>query len=169
MVQLSHPYLTTGKTIALTILFLHLFAMMGPDAMIFVFWMLSFKPVFSLSSLTLIRKLFSSSSRCAIKVVASVYLKLLIFLLAILIPACDSCSPTFHVIYSTYKLNKQGDNIQLWHTPFPILNQYIVTCPALTVASWLAYRFLRRWIWWSGIPISKNFSQFDVIYTVKRL
>ena len=37
MVQLSHPYLTTGKTIALTILFLHLFAMMGLDAMVFVF------------------------------------------------------------------------------------------------------------------------------------
>ena len=153
MVQLSHPYLTTGKTIALTILFLHLFAMMGPDAMIFVFWMLSFKPVFSLSSLTLIRKLFSSSSRCAIKVVASVYLKLLIFLLAILIPACDSCSPTFHVIYSTYKLNKQGDNIQLWHTPFPILNQSIVPWLFLTVASWPVYRLIRRQVRWSGTLI----------------
>ena len=34
---------------------------MGPDAMILVFWMLSFKPTFSLSSFTLIKKLFSSS------------------------------------------------------------------------------------------------------------
>ena len=34
---------------------------LGPDAMILVFWMLSFKPAFSLSSFTLIKKLFSSS------------------------------------------------------------------------------------------------------------
>ena len=31
---------------------------MGPDAMIFVFWMLSFKPTFSLSSFTFIKRLF---------------------------------------------------------------------------------------------------------------
>ena len=34
---------------------------MGPDAMIFVFWMLRLKPAFSLSSFTFIRRLFSSS------------------------------------------------------------------------------------------------------------
>ena len=34
---------------------------MGPDAMILVFWMLSFKPTFSLSSFTFIGRLFSSS------------------------------------------------------------------------------------------------------------
>ena len=71
------------------------------------------------------------------------------------------------MMYSAYKLNKQGDNIQPWHTPFPILNQSIVPCPVLTVASWPAYRFLRRQIRWSGIPISKNFPQFVVIHTVK--
>ena len=32
---------------------------MGPDAMIFVFWMLSFKPTFSLSSFTFIKRLFT--------------------------------------------------------------------------------------------------------------
>ena len=69
------------------------------------------------------------------------YLRLLIFLLAILIPACDSSSPEFHMIYSAYK---QGDNIQPWCTPFLILNQSVVPCLVLTVASWLAYRFLRR-------------------------
>ena len=42
-----------------------------------------------------IKKLFSSSSLSAIKVVSSTYLKLLIFLLAVLIPACDLCSPAF--------------------------------------------------------------------------
>ena len=53
---------------------------MGPDAMIFVFWMLSFKPTFSLSSYIFIKRLFSSSSLSAIKVVSSAYLRLLIFL-----------------------------------------------------------------------------------------
>ena len=34
---------------------------MGPDAMILVYWMLSFKPAFSLSSFTFIKKLLSCS------------------------------------------------------------------------------------------------------------
>ena len=49
------------------------------------------------------------------------YLRLLIFLLTILISACDSSSLTFHM-FSAYKLNKQGDSIQSWHIPFQILN-----------------------------------------------
>ena len=116
MVQLSYQYMTTGKTIALTvwtfvskvmsllfnklsrfvIVFFprskHLLSswlqspstvilgskkiksatvstvspsvcheVTGPDAMILLFWMLSFKPGFSLSSFTLIKRLFSSS------------------------------------------------------------------------------------------------------------
>ena len=40
---------------------------MGPVAMIFVFWMLSFKPGFSLSSFTCIKRLFSSSLLSAIR------------------------------------------------------------------------------------------------------
>ena len=89
---------------------------MGPDAMILVFWMLSFKPTFSLSSF--IKKLFSSSSLSAIRVVSSAYLRLLMFLPAVLIPACASSSPVFLMMYSAYNWNKQGDNIQPWHTPF---------------------------------------------------
>ena len=140
IVQLSHPYMTTGKTIALTrwtfvskvmsLLFNMLSRLaitflsrskclliswlqspsavilepkkvksvtvytvfpsichevMRPDAMIFVFWMLSFKPTFSLSSFTFIKRLFSSSALSAIRVVSSEYLRLLIFL-----PAIDS-------------------------------------------------------------------------------
>ena len=81
---------------------------------------------------------------------SSAYLRLLIFLLAILIPACASSSPAFLMMYSAYKLNKQGDNIQPWCTPFPIWNQSVVPCPVLTVASWPAYRFLR----WLRIPIN---------------
>ena len=42
--------------------------------------MLSFKPAVSLSSFTFIKRLFSSSSLPAIRVVSSAYLKLLIFL-----------------------------------------------------------------------------------------
>ena len=158
MVQFSHPYMTTGNTIALTrwtfvgkvislifnmlsrlvIAFLsrskHLLILwlqspyvmileptkinfvtvsivilsichevMGLDAIILVFWMLSFKPAFSLSSFTFIKRLFSSSLRSAIKVVSSGYLRLFIFLWAILIPACASSSLAFHMMYSAYK------------------------------------------------------------------
>ena len=105
--------------------------------MIFIFWMLSFKPTFSLSSFTFIKRLFSSSLLYATRVVSSAYLRLLIFLPAILIPACASSSPVFLMMYSGYKLNKQGDNIQPWHPSFPIWNQSVVPCPVLTVASWL--------------------------------
>ena len=125
---------------------------MGLDAMILVSWTLSYKPAFSLSSFTLIKRLFSSSSLSAIRVLSYVYLRLLIFLLEILIPAC-AC-PGFHMMYSAYKLNKQDDNIQPWRTPFPNRNHSVVPCPVLTVASWPAYRFLRRQVRWSVIPIS---------------
>ena len=150
MVHLSHPYMTTGKTIALTrwtfvskVMFLlfHMLSrfviaflprskclltswlqspsavvrelpkiksvtvsivspficheVMGPDAMIFHFWMLSFKPTFSLSSINFIKRHFSYSSLFAIRVVIYAYLRLLIFLLAILIPTCASSSLPF--------------------------------------------------------------------------
>ena len=39
------------------------------------------------------------------------HLRLLIFLPAILIPDCLSSSPTFCMMYSAYKSNKQGDNM----------------------------------------------------------
>ena len=102
-----------------------------------------FKSSFSLPSFTLIKRLFSSSLS-AIRVVSSAYLRLLIFLPAVLIPVCASSSPEFLMMYSAYKLRKQGDNIQPWHTPFPLWNQCIVPCPVLTVASWPAHKFLRR-------------------------
>ena len=143
------------KSVTVSILSLSIcHEVMGPDAMIFVFWMLSYKSTFSLSSSTFIKRLFSSSSISAIMVVSSEYLKLLIFLLAILIPASASSSPTFHMMYSAYKLNKQGDILHPWCTPFLIWNQSIVPYPVLTVASCPVYRLLRRQVRWSGIPIS---------------
>ena len=154
MVQISHPYVTTGKTIALTIwtfvskvmsLLFNMLSrlviaflprskcfliswlqspspvimeknkiefltvsivspsicheLMGLDAMSFVFWMLSFKPAFSLSSFIFIKRLFSSLLS-AIRVVSSAYLRLLISLPAILIPAFASSSLACHMIYS---------------------------------------------------------------------
>ena len=47
----------------------------------------------------------------------------------------DSASPAFHMMYSAYKLNNQGDYIQSCQTPFPIMNKSIVPCLVLTVAS----------------------------------
>ena len=207
MVQISHLYMTTGKTMALTIwafvgkvmsllfnmlsrfviaflprskcfnfmaavtmhsdfgaqenslslfpLFAHLFAIKWWDGCHDTnFLMLSFKPALPLSSFTFIKRLFSSFLFSAVRVVPSAYLRLLIFLLAILIPFCDSSSPAFHMMYSAYKLNKQGDNTQPWHIPFPILKQSVVPCLVLIVASWPAYRFLKRQVRWSGILIS---------------
>ena len=159
MVQISHPYMTTEETIALTrrtfvgkvmsLLFNMLSRLvltflprrkcllisrlqspsavileprkiksstvspsighevMGPDAMIFIFWMLSFKPTFSLSFYTFIKRLFSPSSLSAIRVVSSAYLRLLIILPAILTPACTSSSPAILMIYYVYKLNNR--------------------------------------------------------------
>ena len=125
---------------------------MGPDAMILTFLMLSFKAAFSLSSFTIIKRLLSFSSLPAFRVVSSIYLRLLSFLLAVLIPACDSSSPAFPKMYSAYKLNKQGDSVQSRGTPIPIVKQSVVPCPFL--ASCRVIRFLRRPVRWSGVLIS---------------
>ena len=72
---------------------------MGPDAMIIVLWMLSCKSAFSLSSFIFIKRLFNSYSLSVIRVVSSAYLRLLIFLPAILSPACAS-RKIFPLLYS---------------------------------------------------------------------
>ena len=71
------------------------------------------------------------------------------------------------MMYSAYKLDKQGDYIQPWHTPFPIWNQSIVPCLVLTVASWPAHRFCRRQVRWSGIHISLRIFHSLLWFTVK--
>ena len=90
---------------------------MGLDAMILVFW------CWILSHL--LHSSLSPPSRGFLVPLHFLplewyHLRLLIFLLAILIPACAASSPAFCMMYSAYKLNKQGDNIQPWCTPFPI-------------------------------------------------
>ena len=164
MVQLSHPYMTTWKTIALTIwIFVgkvisllfntlskvcHSFPSKGQESFNFMatvticsdlgaqenktchcyhlfpfylpwrdgtkshdlsflnaefqasFFTLMFHTTEQLNwTFTLIMRLFNSSSLSAIRVVSSAYLKLLIFLLAILIPVCDSSSLSFHTMH----------------------------------------------------------------------
>ena len=97
-----------------------------------VFLILSFKPAFSL---------YSSTRGCLVPlhflplVISSAYLRLLLFLPAILIPACNSSNKAFHMMCSAYKLNKQGDNKQPCCTPFSILNQSVVPYRALSVVS----------------------------------
>ena len=92
---------------------------MGPDAMTLVFWMLSFKPTFSLSSFTFIKRLFSSSLLFAVRVVSSVYL---IQYLCIDISPGNLDSSLWYIQSGILhdvlciKLNKQGDNIHPWCT-----------------------------------------------------
>ena len=75
--------------------------------MISIFLMWSFKPIFLLSSFTLIMRGFSISLLPAIRVVSSAYLSLLVFLLAILVPACDLSSTANCSLL--LKPNKKGD------------------------------------------------------------
>ena len=77
--QSSHPHLLPQSPKDCSI-HLCLFFCLAYRVMILLCWMLSFKPTFSLSFFTLIKKLFSSSSLSTIRVVSSAYLRLLIFL-----------------------------------------------------------------------------------------
>ena len=223
MVQISHPYMTTGKTpvhgVALlekwylcflicclglhtflprskclliswlqspsTVTFLepkkvnsvnkikfHFFSIYlqwndGTGCYDFSFWMLSFKSVFSLSSFTIMNRLFSYSLLSAIRVVSSAYLRFLMFLLEILIPACDSFSLAFCMMYSAQKLNMQGDTIQLWctlpnlepvHCSMSSSNCCFLTCKLVSQEA-------GKLVW--NYHLFKNFPQFVVIHTVK--
>ena len=120
---------------------------MGLDAMILVSLILSFKPTLSLSSFTLIKRLFSSSSFLPLEWYHPYIWSCWYFFLAILIPAYNSSSPAFPMM-----LNKQGDNKQPCYTPFSIRNQSLVPYKVITVASWPAYRFLRRQVRWLVFP-----------------
>ena len=93
--------------------------------------------------------LFTSCSLSAIKVVSSVYLRLLIFLLEIWFQLGIHSAWPF-----AYKLSEQDDNIQPWWNLFPIFHQSTVPCPVLTLASWPGYKFLRMQVRCFGIPIS---------------
>ena len=85
---------TVSKTFSVSIYH----EVMEPDAMILVFECLSFKPNFSFSSFTFIKRLSSSSSLSVVRVVSFPYLSLLVFLLASLIPACASSNLACHMM-----------------------------------------------------------------------
>ena len=126
----------------------------GWDAMILAFLIHNLKLALALSSFTRIKRIFSSSSLSAIRMVSSTYLRLLILLSPILIPAYNLSSLTFLMMCSANRLNKQSDSRQPCRTPFLILKQSVFPYRVLTIASWLTHRFLRRQVRWSGIPIS---------------
>ena len=123
--------------------------------------MLSFKLAFLLSSFTFIKRLFSSSLLSAIQVVSSAYVRLLIFLLGILIPACDSSNPAFCMMYSACTLN-------IWMTIYILdilLSQFgtsplfhVLTCIQFSQETGEVVRYSH---------LFKNFPQFVVIHTVK--
>ena len=213
MDQLSHPYMTTGKNIALTrrtfvnkvmsLLFNKLSRLliafiprskclliswlqspsaviletkkiksitvsivspstcheeMGQDAMILALecWVLSqffHSPVSLSSRVSFVPLHFLPLGLCHLQIWA-IFIPACAWFRLCLISHCVSSSPGFCMMYSAYKLNKQGDDLQPWHTPFQIWNQSLVACLVLTVASWPAYRFLRRQVRWSGISIT---------------
>ena len=98
--------------------------------------------------------------------VSCAYLRLLIFLLAILTTACASSSSAFLMIYSAYKLNKHGDKIQLWRNPFPIWNQSVVPCPNCCFLTCIHIsQEAVQVVWYSHL--FQNCPQFIVIHTVK--
>ena len=123
-----------------------------------------------------LNQLFSPSSRgslvplwfSAVRVVSSAYLMLLIFLLAVLIPACASSNPAFFMMYSAYKWNIHGDSIQPLSYSFPGLepdhcsmssfNGCFLTCMQVSQEA-------GKVAWQSHLL--KNFPQFAVIHTVK--
>ena len=101
---------------------------------------------------------------------SSAYLRLLIFLLAILIPAYASSSQAFHMMYSEYKLNKQNDKIQPWYNSFldfePVCcSRSGSNCCFLTCIQISLYIGGRLVVWYSHLL--KNFPQCVVIHTVK--
>ena len=124
------------------------------EAMILVFRMLSFKPTSSLPPFTFIKRLFSSSLLSAVKVVSSAYLMLWYssrqsWFQLVLHPVQHFSWCTPH-ISSISRETIYSLDILL----FLFGTSLTVPCSILTVASWPAYRFLKRQVRWSGIPIS---------------
>ena len=130
--------------------------------------MLSFKTTFSLSSLTFIKRLFSSSSLSGTNVLWSAYLRLLIFLPTMLIPAYILSSSAFIMMYTAYKLHKQSDNIQPWGTPSPNLEP---VCCSMSSSNCCFLTYIQisqesgQVIWYSHL--FQNLPQFVGTHTVR--
>ena len=76
------------------------------------------------------------------------------------IPSCALPSTVFLMMYSAYRLNKQGDYIQPWCTPFPIWNQSVIACPVLTVLLDLHTDFSGSR---SGCLVFPSLSEFSIV------
>ena len=126
--------------------------------------MLSSKLTFSLSSFTFYSRLFSISSRSVIRVVSSAYQRLLIFLPAVLIPACASSSPTFLMMYSTYKLQYTALTYSFSYLEPVCCSMSSSNCCFLTYIQ-VSQEAGQVTTWYSHLL--KNFPQFIVIHTVK--
>ena len=125
---------------------------MEPDAMILVFWRLSFKPSFifpfhlhSLSPFIFIKRLFSSSRLSALEwyhlhIWGSWYFSWQSWFQLVIHPAQLFTWCTLHKGYRT--------KVTIYI--FPKFETYLV----LTVASWHTCSFLGRQVRWHGIPIS---------------
>ena len=125
---------------------------MGPDAMIFIFWMLSFKPAFHSplsSSGSLVPFCFLPLKWYHLYIWGCWYFSQQSWFQLVLHPAWHFVWCSLHMRISRVTIYSLGVL-----TPFPIWNQSVFPCPVLTVASWPAYRFLRRQVIWSSIPIS---------------
>ena len=127
---------------------------MGLDAMFSVFWMLSFKTALSLSSFTFIKRFLSSFSLSVTTVVSFAYLHLLIFLWQSRFQLELHPPWNFTQCSLCVSLISRVTIYSLACTLFPILNQSVVLCLVLIVASWPACRFIRRQVRWSHIAIS---------------
>ena len=103
----------------------------------------------------------------AIRVVSSAYLRLLIFLPAILIPACASSSLAFLMMYSAYKLNKQGGNIALTCSFLDLEPTYrsMSSSNCCFLTSTQISQMAGQVVWYSHLL--KNLSHLVVIHTVK--
>ena len=115
---------------------------MRPEAIISVFWMLSFKPTFSLSSFTSIKRLFSFSSRSAIRVLSSAYLRLLIFLPAnVTNHTSQERGLHFHITIKAILF--KWDEILIWGSKgrFSFFQSFclafLVICPKLKRVEWI--------------------------------
>ena len=137
------------------------------DAMILFFWVLSFKPTFWLLSFTFIKRLFSSFSLSAIRMVSSAYLRLLIFLLAVLIPAV--LHPALYFAWCTlqislisrvtiYSPTYSFPDLEPVHCSTSHSNCCFLTCIQISQES-------GKVVWCSHL--FKNFPEFVVIYIVK--
>ena len=126
----------------------------GTEAIIFVFWMLSLKPKFSLSSFTFIKRRFNFSSLSARRVLSFAYHHVIDSSPGNLDSSLCFFQPSLsHDVLSILVIQAWGQYRALTYS-FPYLEPVCCSMSSSNFASWPEYRFLKRQVRWSGIPIS---------------